>query len=147
MAKILLLNGPNLNLLGSREPARYGHTTLSSIEKQLQSSAKAAGHQLSAIQSNAEHELIEAIQAAGADGTGVIIINPGAYTHTSVAIRDAFLAVAVPFVEVHLSNIQARETFRHRSLLSDIAVGTIAGFGPLSYELGLQAAIQQLSTE
>ena len=147
MAKILLLNGPNLNLLGSREPERYGHATLDEIETRLTATAKQAGHDLSVLQSNAEHALIDAVQAAAGDGTGLIMINPGGYTHTSVALRDAFLAVGLPFIEVHLSNIQAREKFRHRSLLSDIAVGTIAGFGALSYDLGLQAAIRHLATE
>ena len=147
MANILLLNGPNLNLLGSREPERYGHATLAEIEQRLVTAADTAGHKLHAVQSNAEHELIDAIQAASDDGTGVIIINPGAYTHTSIALRDAFLAVDIPFIEVHLSNIQARESFRRSSLLADIAVGTIAGFGALSYDLALQAAIQQIGTE
>ncbi len=147
MAKILLLNGPNLNLLGSREPERYGHVTLVEIETRLTATAKQAGHALSVLQSNAEHALIDAVQAAAGDGTGLIMINPGGYTHTSIALRDAFLAVGLPFIEVHLSNIQAREKFRHRSLLSDIAIGTIAGFGALSYDLGLQAAIRHLATE
>lgn len=147
MADILLLNGPNLNLLGRREPERYGHATLPEIEKRLTAAADAAGHPLRALQSNAEHELIDAIHAAAGDGTRVIIINPGALTHTSIALRDAFLAVQIPFIEAHLTNIHARESFRRRSLLADIAIGTIAGFGALSYDLALQAAIRQLATE
>ncbi|MDH3588640.1 MAG: type II 3-dehydroquinate dehydratase [Gammaproteobacteria bacterium] len=147
MAKILLLNGPNLNLLGSREPENYGHTTLDEIEKHMLDAASAAGHLLKSLQSNAEHEIIDCIQASAGDGTKFIIINPGAFTHTSVALRDALLAVKQPFVEVHLSNIQARESFRHRSLLGDIAVGTIAGFGAFSYELAMQAAIEHLASE
>ncbi len=145
MAKLLLLNGPNLNLLGTREPDRYGKTTLDEIEKRLVKQATDAGHTLTTLQSNAEHTLIDAIQAAGTDGTACILINPGAFTHTSVALRDAILAVGVPVIEVHLSNIQAREEFRHRSLIGDIARGTIAGFGALSYELALQAAIADLA--
>lgn len=145
MAKILLLNGANLNLLGSREPDKYGAATLDEIEQKLAGMAAAAGHQLETLQSNAEHELIDRIQAAAADGTAFMIINPGAFTHTSVALRDALLAVAVPFIEIHLSNIQAREEFRHRSLISDIAVGTIAGLGDHGYELALQAAVRRLA--
>ncbi|MDH3646290.1 MAG: type II 3-dehydroquinate dehydratase [Gammaproteobacteria bacterium] len=147
MSKILLLNGPNLNLLGSREPQRYGHTTLEQIEQTLMAAADRAGHTVHALQSNAEHELIDTVQACASNDTRFVIINPGAFTHTSIALRDAFLAVQIPFVEVHLSNVQARESFRRRSLLSDIAVGTIAGFGALSYELALQAAIRHLESE
>ena len=145
MAKILLLNGPNLNLLGTREPEKYGHTTLDEVEKRLLAAVGKAGHSLRCLQSNAEHEIIDRVQAAAGDGTGFIIINPGAFTHTSIALRDALLAVKIPFIEVHLSNIQAREEFRQRSLLGDIAAGTIAGFGALSYELAMQAAIRQLA--
>src|SRR3984893_15013707 len=140
MARILLLNGPNLNLLGSREPGIYGSATLSSIEDKLKDAARARGHELIAVQSNAEHELIDRIQGAKRDSFGFVIINPGAYTHTSIALRDAFLAVGMPFIEVHLTNIYAREEFRHHSYLSGIAVGCIVGFGALGYELALDAA-------
>ena len=145
MARLLLLNGPNLNLLGTREPALYGADTLASIEQRLAALAKDAGHELTAFQSNAEHELIERIHQAGRDRVGFIVFNPGAFTHTSVALRDALLGVQVPFVEVHLSNIQAREAFRHHSYFSDIAVGSIVGLGALGYELALRAALDRLS--
>lgn len=145
MARILLLNGPNLNLLGQREPGIYGSATLGDIEKRLAGLAKHRGHDLLAAQSNAEHELIGKIQAAKADGIGFVIINPGAYTHTSIALRDAFLAVAVPFIEVHITNIFAREEFRHRSYLSGIAVGCIVGLGALGYELALESACARLA--
>jgi 3-dehydroquinate dehydratase II len=144
MARILLLNGPNLNLLGSREPQVYGSVTLCSIEGKLKDLARGRGHELIAVQSNAEHELIGQIQGAKQDGIAFIIINPGAYTHTSIAIRDAFLGVAMPFIEVHLSNIYAREEFRHQSYLSGIAVGCIVGFGAQGYELALDAACTRL---
>ena len=144
MAKILLLNGPNLNLLGTREPETYGHATLASIVGDLAQAAQAAGHALDHYQSNAEHALIDRIHAARADGTAFILINPAAFTHTSVALRDALLAVAIPFVELHLSNVHAREPFRRHSYLSDIAVGVIAGFGPDSYRLALEAALRRL---
>jgi 3-dehydroquinate dehydratase-2 len=145
MARILLLNGPNLNLLGTREPAIYGSATLPVIEAKLASLAAAKGHQLIAFQSNAEHELIAKIHAAKPAGIGFVIINPGAYTHTSIALRDAFVGVGVPFIEVHLSNVFAREAFRHHSYLSDIAVGCIVGLGPIGYELALDAACARLS--
>ena len=145
MARILLLNGPNLNLLGVREPAIYGSATLDSIEIKLAAAAQARGHQLTALQSNAEHELIGGIQNAKREGVGFIIINPGAYTHTSIALRDAFLGVAIPFIEVHLTNIYAREEFRHRSYLSGVAVGCIVGFGAQGYELALDAACARLT--
>jgi 3-dehydroquinate dehydratase-2 len=145
MARILLLNGPNLNLLGSREPGIYGSTTLSSIENKLKQVARARGHELIAVQSNAEHELIDKVQGAKADGVDFVIINPGAYTHTSIALRDAFLGVAMPFIEVHLTNIQAREEFRHHSYLSGIAVGSIVGLGAQGYELALEAACTRLA--
>ncbi len=145
MARILLLNGPNLNLLGTREPAIYGSATLVDIEAKLKAQCAAQGHELIAAQSNAEHELIGKIHAAKTDGTGFVIINPGAFTHTSIALRDALLAVSVPFIEIHLSNVFAREAFRHHSYLSDIAVGCIYGLGPIGYELALQAAIARLS--
>ncbi|HEY0748207.1 MAG TPA: type II 3-dehydroquinate dehydratase [Steroidobacteraceae bacterium] len=144
MPKILLLNGPNLNLLGSREPAIYGSATLQDIEKNLKKLASAQGHDLIAVQSNAEHELIDRVQATKRDAIGFVIINPGAFTHTSIALRDAFLSVGTPFIEIHLSNVFAREAFRHRSYLSDIAVGCIYGLGPIGYELALQAAIARL---
>jgi 3-dehydroquinate dehydratase-2 len=145
MARILLLNGPNLNLLGTREPAVYGTATLQDIETKLKDSSKAHGHELIAAQSNAEHELIGRIQTTKREGIGFIIINPGAFTHTSIALRDAFLSVGVPFIEVHLSNVFAREAYRHHSYLSDIAVGCIYGLGPIGYELALQAAVARLT--
>ncbi len=145
MAALLLLNGPNLNLLGMREPDRYGSTTLAQIEQRLCAMATASGHKLSAFHSNAEHELIDRIHAAKREGVAFILINPGAYTHTSIALRDAFLAVQIPFIEVHVSNVYARETFRHRSYLSGIALGVIAGLGSQGYELALQAALERLA--
>jgi 3-dehydroquinate dehydratase-2 len=144
MARILLLNGPNLNLLGSREPAIYGSATLQDIEKRLKELAAAQGHELIAAQSNAEHELTAKVQATKKDAIGFVIINPGAFTHTSIALRDAFLSVGTPFIEIHLSNVFAREAFRHHSYLSDIAIGCIYGLGPIGYELALQAAIARL---
>jgi 3-dehydroquinate dehydratase II len=145
MARILLLNGPNLNLLGTREPAVYGTATLQDIETKLKDLSVAQGHELTASQSNAEHELIGKIQTTKRDGFSFVIINPGAFTHTSIALRDAFLSVGVPFIEIHLSNVFAREAFRHHSYLSDIAVGCIYGLGPIGYELALQAAIARLA--
>ncbi len=145
MAKFLLLNGPNLNLLGSREPTHYGATKLVDIEQQLQESARQASHELSCFQSNAEHELVNHIQDAATQKIDFIIINPAAFTHTSVAIRDALSAVAIPFIEIHLSNIYAREAFRRHSYFSDIAVGTISGLGAQGYNLALLAAINYLS--
>jgi 3-dehydroquinate dehydratase-2 len=145
MARILLLNGPNLNLLGSREPGIYGSITLSSIENKLRERARARGHELIAVQSNAEHTLIDRVQGAKADGVDFVIINPGAYSHTSIALRDAFLGVAMPFIEVHLTNIHAREEFRHHSYLSGIAVGSIVGLGAEGYELALEAACTRLA--
>lgn len=144
MANLLLLHGPNLNLLGSREPEIYGRTTLAQINAALQDQAAAAGHQLQTFQSNAEHALVERIQAAASDGTDFILINPAAFTHTSVAIRDALAAVAIPFIEVHLSNPHAREPFRRTSYFSDLAVGVVCGFGPTSYTLALTAALDRL---
>jgi 3-dehydroquinate dehydratase-2 len=146
MARILLLNGPNLNLLGVREPDLYGAATLKDIERKLAATAHAKGHELVSAQSNAEHELIANVQGTKADGTAFVIINPGAYTHTSIALRDAFLAVSVPFIEVHISNVFAREDFRHRSYLSDIAAGCIVGLGTIGYELALEAACIRLAT-
>lgn len=140
MAKFLVLHGPNLNMLGMREPGIYGTTTLAAIDGNLQDVARQAGHQLRNFQSNAEHELVEAIQGARDDGVAGIVFNPGAFTHTSVALRDALLAVDIPFYEVHLSNVHAREEFRQISYLSDIAQAVITGLGPLGYEYALRAA-------
>jgi 3-dehydroquinate dehydratase-2 len=145
MARILLLNGPNLNLLGAREPEIYGTVTLPQLEATLAAKARSRGHELLAAQSNAEHELVARVQSARSDAVVFIIINPGAFTHTSIALRDAFLAVAVPFIEVHLSNVFAREQFRHRSYLSDLALGCIVGLGPIGYELALEAACARLA--
>jgi 3-dehydroquinate dehydratase II len=145
MAGILLLNGPNLNLLGLREPQIYGSASLQSIETKLEGLARSRGHSLSAFQSNAEHELIAKIQATKHEGITFVIVNPAGYSHTSIALRDAFLAVAVPFIEVHLSNVFAREAFRRHSYLSDIAVGCIVGLGPIGYELALEAACARLA--
>lgn len=139
---LLLLNGPNLNLLGTREPEIYGATTLADIESRLQDRARVAGVTLATFQSNAEAELVERVQQAGRDGVDFILINPAAFTHTSVALRDALAAVAIPFVEIHLSNVFARESFRHKSYFSDIAVGIISGLGPLGYELALDFALR-----
>ncbi|MCI0401256.1 MAG: type II 3-dehydroquinate dehydratase [Gammaproteobacteria bacterium] len=144
MAHLLVLNGPNLNLLGEREPEVYGTVTLATIHERLAKLAQVAGHQITCYQSDAEHELIARIHAARRDGTAFIIINPGAFTHTSIAIRDALLAVNVPFIEVHLSNVYGREAFRRQSYLSDIAVGVISGLGAVGYELALQAALRQV---
>lgn len=144
MARILLLNGPNLNLLGSREPDTYGRATLDSIVGDLAQIAQGNGHELTHFQSNAEHALIERIHAARADGTAFILINPAALTHTSIALRDALLAVGLPFIELHLSNVHAREPFRQHSYLSDVAVGVICGFGADSYRLSLDAAVRRL---
>jgi len=145
LSRILLLNGPNLNLLGTREPSVYGTASLQDIEIGLIALARSLGHELIAAQSNAEHELIARIQATKRDAVAFVIINPGAFTHTSIALRDALLAVEVPFIEVHLSNIFARETFRHHSYFSDIAVGCIFGLGSIGYELALQAASARLT--
>jgi 3-dehydroquinate dehydratase-2 len=144
VAKILVLHGPNLNLLGTREPEIYGHATLADINADLAANAQASGAELATFQSNAEHELIECVQQARDDGTAFILINPGAFTHTSIALRDALAAVAIPFIEVHLSNVHAREPFRRLSYFSDIAIGVIAGFGADSYRLALSAAIEHL---
>ena len=142
MKKILVLNGPNLNLLGSREPGVYGRVTLDEINQKLSQLAAQNGANVSTMQSNAEAELIERIHAARTDGTAFIIINPAAFTHTSVALRDALAAVAIPFVEVHLSNVHAREAFRKESYFSDLAVGVISGLGAMGYELAMQYALQ-----
>ena len=145
MARVLLLNGPNLNLLGTREPALYGTDTLEAIQKRTEAVARETGHELIAFQSNAEHELIERVQRARAEGIAFMILNPGALTHTSIALRDAVLAVGVPFSEVHLSNTQAREAFRRHSYFSDLAVGVIAGLGAYGYEAAMRAAAQRLA--
>lgn len=145
MAKLLVLHGPNLNLLGTREPEHYGTRSLADIDAALKQRAEQAGHSLEAFQSNAEHQLIDRVQAAAGDGVKFILINPAALTHSSVALRDALAAVAIPFVEVHLSNVYAREPFRRHSYFSDLAVGVISGLGALGYELALQAALQQLA--
>ena len=145
MAKLLALHGPNLNLLGTREPAVYGATTLAQIEAELKSLAAKRGHALESFQSNAEHDLVNRIQAARGDGTAFLLINPAAFTHTSVAIRDALAAVAIPFIEIHLSNPHRREPFRHHSYFSDLAVGVVAGFGAASYRYALDAAIERLA--
>jgi 3-dehydroquinate dehydratase-2 len=145
MATILVLHGPNLNLLGSREPEIYGDTTLADINHRLQESAREHGHHLLYMQSNAEYELVERVQEAGREGVNFILINPAAFTHTSVALRDALSAVAIPFIEIHLSNIHAREAFRRESYFSDLARGVICGLGAQGYDLGLQAALQQLA--
>ena len=146
MAKLLLLNGPNLNLLGTREPGVYGSTTLADIEQQCVELARTLGpHELSSFQSNAEHELLDRIHTARQEGVAFVVINPAALTHTSVALRDALLGVGIPFIEVHLSNVFARESFRHHSYLSDIAVGVISGLGAQGYELALRAADRYLA--
>ena len=144
MARLLLLNGPNLNLLGTREPSVYGTETLEAIEHRAAAVAREAGHELVAFQSNAEHELIERVQRARRDGMEFLILNPGAFTHTSIALRDALLATGLPFIEVHLSNPHAREAFRRQSYFSDIAVGVISGFGAFGYEMGVRAAALRL---
>jgi 3-dehydroquinate dehydratase-2 len=143
MAQILVLNGPNLNLLGSREPRHYGQDTLADIEERL--AALAEPHSLACLQSNAEHELIDRVHEAGRDGTEFILLNPAALTHTSVALRDALLGVEIPFIEVHLSNVHAREPFRRHSYFSDVAVGVISGLGAHGYELALAAALRRLN--
>lgn len=143
MSRILLLNGPNLNLLGTREPDVYGHATLADVERSAAAVAAALGHQLEAFQSNAEAELVDQVQGA-AGQADFILINPGALTHTSVALRDAFLAVGIPFIEIHISNVHAREPFRRHSYFSDIAAGTITGLGIIGYELAVRAAATRL---
>ena len=146
MSTILILNGPNLNLLGTREPDKYGLETLEQINQQLTDAASDAGHSANCFQSNAEHDLIQRIHDAKQEGVDYIIFNPGAFTHTSVAIRDALLGVAIPFIEVHLSNVHAREEFRRHSYFSDIADGVVCGFGANSYSLALQAVVTKLKT-
>ncbi len=145
MIRILLLNGPNLNLLGTREPQVYGHETLADVEAMAQKIAAARGAAIECFQSNHEGALIDRIQAARLDGTGWIVINPGGLTHTSVVLRDALAGVAIPFIEVHVSNVHKREAFRHHSYLSEIAAGVIVGFGVAGYTMALNAAIDRLS--
>ncbi|MEX2164242.1 MAG: type II 3-dehydroquinate dehydratase [Sulfuricaulis sp.] len=144
MAEILVLNGPNLNLLGTREPEHYGTMTLEAINERLARQGQAAGHRLSFYQSNAEHELVGRVQQAIKDNVAFILLNPAAFTHTSVALRDAMAAARIPFIEVHLSNVQARESFRKHSYFSDLAVGVISGLGAQGYELALTAALERL---
>jgi len=146
MSNLLLLNGPNLNLLGSREPEDYGATRLEDIEANCIDVAEELGHSLTCYQSNAEHKLVGRVQKAAKENVAFIIINPGAFTHTSVALRDALLAVEIPFIELHLSNTFAREEFRHKSYFSDIAVACMFGFGAYGYELAIQAAHEQLTS-
>jgi 3-dehydroquinate dehydratase-2 len=145
LSHLLLINGPNLNLLGTRETGVYGTTTLAEIEQGMVKEAQRLGHRLSCFQSNQEGALVECVQRARPDGIDLILLNPAAFTHTSIALRDALLAVAIPFIEIHLSNVHSRETFRHHSYFSDIAVGQIVGFGPLGYRLALQAAHERLA--
>ena len=144
MAKLLVLHGPNLNLLGIREPDVYGQATLAQIDAALAAQARDAGHDLEILQSNAEHVLVDRVQAAAGDGTGFILINPAAFTHTSVALRDALAAVAIPFIEIHLSNPHGREPFRHHSFFSDKAVGVVCGFGADSYRYAMDAALARV---
>ena len=144
MASLLLINGPNLNLLGSREPGVYGETNLAEVESRLTSLAGEQGHELQCFQSNAEHEIVDRVQQAATDEVDFILLNPGAFTHTSISIRDALLAVSIPFIEIHLSNVFAREDFRHNSYFSDIAAGCLFGLGAYGYELALEAAHRQL---
>jgi 3-dehydroquinate dehydratase-2 len=145
MARLLMLNGPNLGQLGRREPGIYGTTSLADIETRLRTRAAAAGHELDAFQSDSEAELIQRIHASRGQSVALILFNPAAFTHTSIALRDALLTAQVPFIELHLSNVAAREAFRHHSYFADIALGTIAGFGVASYELALEAAIRHLT--
>jgi 3-dehydroquinate dehydratase, type II len=145
MAHILLLNGPNLNLLGRREPGHYGQVTLEQVHERTTKLAAEFGHRLTALQSNSEAELIDCIHQAPTSHVAFILFNPAGFTHTSVALRDALLAVKIPFIEVHLSNVHAREAFRHHSYFSDIAVGTVTGLGAIGYELALRAASQHLA--
>jgi 3-dehydroquinate dehydratase-2 len=144
MADILVINGPNLNLLGTREPDIYGHATLDDINARLTKQADAAGHRASFFQSNAEHELVNRVQQAMKDKVAFILLNPAAFTHTSVALRDAIAASRIPFIEVHLSNVHAREAFRHHSYFSELAIGVICGLGAQGYELALAAALARL---
>jgi len=146
MATILVLHGPNLNLLGEREPELYGSTTLDDINGRLEEAARAGGHQLLHMQSTAEYDRVDRVRGARREGVDFILINPAAFTHTSVALRDALAATAIPFIEIHLSNTHAREDFRQRSYFSDLALGVICGLGAQGYELGLQAALTRLKS-
>ena len=143
MAKLLVLHGPNLNLLGTREPEVYGTDTLEDINSRLQAQVEASGHEFEAFQSNAEHELIDKIHEAKGS-VSFIVINPGAYTHTSIALRDAFLGVSIPFIEIHLSNVHSREDFRQQSFLSDIALGVITGLGAHGYQMAVESALKKI---
>lgn len=145
MAKILVLHGPNLNLLGTREPEIYGRATLDDINADLAAIAQASGHELLNFQSNAEHALIDRVHAARGEGVAWIVINPGAFTHTSIALRDALAGVAIPFIETHLSNVHAREAFRQHSYLSDLAHGVVTGFGADSYRMALEFVVRRLA--
>ena len=147
MSRILLLHGPNLNLLGTREPDVYGADTLDDINSRAQQYASAHGHVADVFQSNAEHDLVDAVQRAKSEGVRFIIVNPAAFTHTSVALRDALLAVDIPFIEVHLSNLHAREDFRQRSYFSDIARGVVSGLGAFGYDCAMRAAVHMLEAE
>jgi len=147
MTKLLTIHGPNLNLLGTREPEIYGTMTLADIDAGLVMQAQAAGHEMECFQSNAEHDIVDRVHSARDQGVAYILINPGAFTHTSVAIRDALLGVAIPFIEVHLSNVHSREAFRQHSYLSDVAVGCVIGLGARGYGLALQAAIEKLENQ
>ncbi len=147
MAEILVLNGPNLNLLGVREPQHYGSTDLGTINSELVRIAQGTGHNLSFFQSNAEHELVQRVHQAMEQKTSFILLNPAAFTHTSIALRDALAATGIPFIEIHLSNVHAREPFRHRSYFSDLACGVISGLGAQGYELALAAAIRHLKNQ
>ncbi len=147
MARILILHGPNLNLLGKREPEHYGGASLDDINSRLIELARVAGCELDCFQSNAEHELVERVHRAEEGGVSFIVFNPAAFTHTSIALRDAVLAVAIPFIEVHLSNVYSRDAFRHSSYFSDIAVGVISGFGAQGYELALEAALDRIQQQ
>lgn len=144
MSQVLVLNGPNLNLLGTREPEKYGQVSLSDVENSLTAQAHSLNVQVAFYQSNSEGALVDRVQAAATDGTGICIVNPAGYTHTSVALRDAFLGTAMPLIEVHVSNIYQREAFRHHSYFSDIAVGTLAGFGTAGYNMALDAAVSYI---
>lgn len=146
MPQVLVLHGPNLNLLGAREPEVYGYDTLADVNRTIVAAAP-TGVDISTLQSNAEHELVDAVHQAKTDGVDFIIINPGAFTHTSIALRDALLGVSIPFIEVHLSNVHARETFRQQSYLSDVAVGVITGLGASGYLYALQAALSHLEKQ
>lgn len=147
MSQVLVLNGPNLNLLGQREPEKYGSLTLADIEKNLSDQAAELGVSISFFQSNSEGALIDRVQGTAQDGTQIVVINPAGYSHTSIALRDAFLGVATPLIEIHISNIHQREPFRHHSYFSDIAVGVLAGFGPAGYGMALTAAVAHINSQ